>query len=285
MQPLVSIIIPAYNHEKYIIKCLDSIKNQTYKNIEIILVDDGSIDHTFDVASAWFSENLLTYKVFRQENRGICETLNFMIQESSGEYVAICASDDYLTTDSIEIRVKELQNNINKDIVFSDAYVIDENNIVVSDSAFLKLFHISSKVFKDHDPNKALIYHWCIPGPVTMIRKSFFSSFSYNNKKIAEDRDCYLYAMIDDRVIYSDKLTAYYRVHSNSITRSDKRTAILIDVAKTNVYYSKEFKLYQRVYLKSFNIDLFLLKRSNKLYFLYLIFKAIRKAITMLSIR
>ena len=232
-----------------------------------------------------YLKNILTYKLFKQENKGICETLNFMIQESSGEYIAICASDDYLTNDSIELRVKALQGNKDKDIIFSDSYVIDENSKVISESAFSKLFHISPKLFLEHNSNQVLIYHWCIPGPVTMIRKSFFSSYSYNNKKLAEDRDCYLYAMIDDRVMYLDKLTAYYRVHSNSITRSNKKKNILIDVAETNVFYADKFKLYCKFYLKSFNIDLFFLKKSNKWYAFYVFFKVLRKTLTMILIR
>lgn len=91
-QSLVSVIIPAYNVEKYITRCIDSVLSQTYKNIEIIVVDDGSTDGTYSIASQYKN----TIKLFSKENGGLCSARNFGLSKVKGKYVVFLDSDDYL---------------------------------------------------------------------------------------------------------------------------------------------------------------------------------------------
>lgn len=97
----VSVIIPAYNAEKYIIACLESVYHQTYKNIEVILVDDGSKDNTYTIASEYLygKENSI---VFKQENQGVCSARNKGIDLATGEYIMFLDSDDYMPDNAIE---------------------------------------------------------------------------------------------------------------------------------------------------------------------------------------
>ncbi|MDR4931332.1 glycosyltransferase family 2 protein [Segatella bryantii] len=97
----VSIIIPAYNVEKYIEKCLTSIINQTYKNIEIIIIDDGSNDSTYSICSL-FQRKDNRIKLFSIENGGVSNARNFGLTKVSGQYICFVDSDDFVEKEYIE---------------------------------------------------------------------------------------------------------------------------------------------------------------------------------------
>lgn len=95
--PLISIIIPAYNSEPFLDKCLESVCNQTYKNIEIILINDGSTDRTAEIASKYSN-----VKVYTKSNGGLCSARNFGMKRVNGDYVIFIDSDDYVERDYVE---------------------------------------------------------------------------------------------------------------------------------------------------------------------------------------
>lgn len=93
MSPKVSILIPCYNSERFVAETLDSCLAQTYRNIEIIVVDDGSTDNSFAIAKS-FESNII--KVYRQDNSGACAARNYAFRKSSGEYIVYLDADDIL---------------------------------------------------------------------------------------------------------------------------------------------------------------------------------------------
>ena len=103
-KPLVSIIVPVYKVEKYLQRCLDSIAAQTYQNIEVILVDDGSPDNCGEICEAFAKTNTYT-KVIHQKNQGLSAARNNAVPESHGEYITFVDSDDYITPDYVEYLV------------------------------------------------------------------------------------------------------------------------------------------------------------------------------------
>ena len=112
---LVSIVIPAYNHENYIVDCLESIKAQTYNNIEIIIGDDCSSDDTFRIAQEWVQVNRDRFTralvIRNNENKGITKNSNYLISLSEGYYVKDMASDDILDKDAISNMVQCFEEN------------------------------------------------------------------------------------------------------------------------------------------------------------------------------
>ena len=98
---LVSVIIPCYNVEKYLDRCLDSVVNQTYKNLEIILVDDGSTDETPAMCDSW-AEKDSRIKVIHKENDGLANARNSGIEICTGDYVEFVDSDDFVDNDIVE---------------------------------------------------------------------------------------------------------------------------------------------------------------------------------------
>ena len=108
--PLVSVVIPAYNHESYVQKSLDSVAEQDYPNKEIIVINDGSMDETMLKIESWIQCNKLTQITFKnQSNAGIATTLNRLLELASGEYIALSSSDDYLLPGSLSKRIERLK--------------------------------------------------------------------------------------------------------------------------------------------------------------------------------
>ncbi|MGN1327952.1 MAG: glycosyltransferase [Clostridia bacterium] len=98
----VSVIIPVYNSEKYIEKCLDSVLNQTYKNFEIIVINDGSKDNSKEILERYEKEYPNIIRHIEQENRGVAKTRNYGIQIAEGDYIAFIDNDDYIDNDYLE---------------------------------------------------------------------------------------------------------------------------------------------------------------------------------------
>ena len=106
---LVSVIIPVYNVERYLKKCIDSILNQTYKNLEIILVDDGSTDCSSKICDE-YAKNDTRILVIHKANGGQSEARNIGISESKGEYIFFVDSDDYIEYNAIETMLEIAEN-------------------------------------------------------------------------------------------------------------------------------------------------------------------------------
>ena len=114
--PLISVIVPAYNHEQYICVALESARQQTYPNIEICIIDDGSADATVARISGWVAkhQNDIPVTFLARENRGVTATLNELVDSSNGAYIAALASDDYLLPSSLSDRLNYLIENPQK---------------------------------------------------------------------------------------------------------------------------------------------------------------------------
>lgn len=109
MEDLISVIIPVYNAQKYLRRCLNSVKNQTYKNLEIILVDDGSTDRSPRICDEYARKDR-RFKVIHKSNGGVSSARNVGIKISGGGYIVFVDSDDWLTRDSINILYTKLKN-------------------------------------------------------------------------------------------------------------------------------------------------------------------------------
>ncbi len=113
--PLVSIIVPVYNISGYVLKCLNSIKKQSYSNLEIIIVDDGSIDNSGKICDE-FCKDEKRAKVFHKKNEGLSSARNFGINKSRGEIIAFVDGDDYIEVDFIKTMQKTMVED-NSDMV------------------------------------------------------------------------------------------------------------------------------------------------------------------------
>ena len=124
-QPLISVIVPVYNVEKYLKKCVDSITSQTYKNLEILLVDDGSTDSSGQICNE-FEKNDARIKVIHKKNRGLSDARNAGLDRAKGQYYAFIDSDDYIREDMFEKMIKKAESE-DFDLVCCDMDYIFED--------------------------------------------------------------------------------------------------------------------------------------------------------------
>ncbi len=122
----ISIIIPVYNAEKYLNKCIDSCINQTFKDLEIIMVDDGSIDNSSSIIKNYSDKRI---KYYKNTNHGIGYTRNFGIEKASSEFIMFLDSDDYLELEACsKLYSYAISNNL--DLVICDFYRIIDNKVL-----------------------------------------------------------------------------------------------------------------------------------------------------------
>jgi glycosyltransferase involved in cell wall biosynthesis len=123
--PLVSVIMPAYNAAEYIAEAIESVLIQNYRNFELIVVDDGSTDNTKDIVTSFKDDKI---KYFYKDNGGPSGARNLAIKKAKGQYIMPLDADDMMTPDSIISHLMEFEKHPNVDLVYSDVLLIDENS-------------------------------------------------------------------------------------------------------------------------------------------------------------
>ncbi|MDD2365371.1 MAG: glycosyltransferase [Desulfuromonadaceae bacterium] len=238
--PLVSVLIPLYNHARYITRCLDSVLEDGYTRIEIIIIDDGSKDNSKELAREWFNKqdkNLLErFEIESRPNKGVTRTLNELVCKARGEYITLLASDDYLLKDGISTRLDYLQKNSSKYAVFGDSVVVDDSGIVTHNSGIADLNGGKIECLIDEKllPIE-LIYNWCVPGPGFMARRELYDIVGlYDETLTVEDWDMYLRIMARNFLGFTPHQVAAYRYHGdNSILNSRMKMKQLTSIMLT----------------------------------------------------
>lgn len=118
MKPKVSVIIPVYNSEKYIERCIESVLNQTFQNFELIVINDGSKDNSQEILEGYKEKYANKIMLINQENMGVSKTRNKAIKIANGEYIVFIDNDDYIDNDYIETHIQNIEE-VNADIVMS----------------------------------------------------------------------------------------------------------------------------------------------------------------------
>lgn len=282
MEPLVSVIVPIFNHSSYIEECLNSIKSSDYSNLELLLCDDGSQDNSLDVVKAWIEKNPnVNTKLYTQKNQGVCKTLNRLILESSGEFIVVCASDDSLNTSGITERYKYLEDNTEKLAVIGDAFIINDESEVVGSSAMKELYSANYDNLK-HNIIRELVLRWSVVGPTLMIRKSAYDMIGLYDESLAiEDREFYLRLLKNNNLAFIPINVANYRVHNKNVSMQgfEKRLKISEQVALSNLKHQSDFDVFNRIFLKSHIIDLFFIKLgySRATFYCLFLFRGVRR--------
>ena len=220
---LISIIVPVYNTEKYLNKCIDSLINQTYKNIEIIIINDGSTDNSEKIIKKYKDKRI---KYYKNSNQGIGKTRNFGIEKSNGEFIMFVDSDDFLDLEACEI----LHNKIIKedlDLVVCDYYKIYDN--LTSEEIKLENFENTSLKEKPQLINIINLSPWNKIYRLNLIKNN--NIFFIENKKY-EDVPFVTCALKKAYKIGKvNKPLNYYAIHSNSETTiRDRRCFDIFDI-------------------------------------------------------
>lgn len=193
--PMISVVVPAYNVAATIHETLVSITNQTFTNIEIIVVDDGSTDATPDILASYADPRL---KVIRQVNRGLAGARNTGIFQAKGKYIAFCDSDDIWEAEKLELHFNHLEADDNVGISFAGSSMIDEHGQRLKVSQLPKLQNITAAdVFKRNPIGN---------GSAAVVRREAFDSIAYRPSSETE-RDWWF----DETMRQSEDIDAWMR--------------------------------------------------------------------------
>ena len=182
----VSIIVPVYKVEKYIKRCLDSIINQTYKNLEIILVDDGSPDNCPQICDEYALKDI-RIKVIHKDNGGLSDARNVGIDIASGEYIMFVDSDDYIEPQMIEVLYKALVDNSATISICNFKYITDDSDVVV-DNEDLPIHNgfITGKELLSDICFKNKYWYWVV-AVCKLYKKDLFNNLRFPIGKFHED--------------------------------------------------------------------------------------------------
>lgn len=226
MNELISIIIPVYNVDKYLCQCLDSVINQTYKNLEIILVDDGSSDYSGKICDDYSKkDNRIT--VVHKENGGISSARNIGLNVAKGQYISFVDSDDWVENNFIEY----LYSYANKDTIVCCSYNRIENNKIVIHSlgklikcdelTFINLLQdsmLNCFAGKDIDQLGSPVWNKLYPAWI-------FHNIRFPEGKTAEDAFIILKLFNKiNRVVICPSSNYNYRARENSIVATINKT-------------------------------------------------------------
>lgn len=231
MEPLISVIIPVYNVEKYIHTCIDSIISQTYKNIEIILVDDGSEDNSGHICDV-YAKSDSRIKIIHKENGGLSDARNVAIDIARGDFITFVDSDDFVETDYVEYLYK-LISKYSADLSICNISKIFEGKeskkqIISND---IQTQYNAQEALSDMMYQKKFDTSAC----AKLYRTELFKEIRYPKGKYYEDlaTEYKLFSKCN-KIVHGSLIKYYYLIRKNSITTSEfsiKRME-LIDIAE-----------------------------------------------------
>lgn len=249
VKPKITIIVPVYKVEKYLAKCVDSLIDQTYENIEILLVDDGSPDKCPEICDEYAQKDL-RIKVIHKENGGLSDARNEGILHAQGEYILFVDSDDYIDMNSCEKFVQIIKDN-EPDIVVGNAYRVDGERIypmkhtlntngkIISGDEYLK------------EELRAQTMH--MAAWLNLYKKSFLEKNDLKFKKnlLHEDEEFTPRTFLKAKSVVGTNIFFYnYLIRENSITTSKNKLKNAEHLMQTCKELEKQFQYIQDIELK-----------------------------------
>ena len=220
MDPLISVIVPCYKVEKYLPECVESILQQTYRNLEIWLVDDGSPDHCGEICDDYAKIDS-RIKVVHKSNGGLSDARNVAVDQSTGEWIAFVDSDDLIADNYIEVLFKLAVDNYCQCSVVQPIMFHDGDNIVkTSDS-----FESSTNVYSAQEVIEHMFYQTKLDTSAwnkLYHRDLFKTGIRYPKGLLFEDNPTtFRLLALCESVAVSQKRLYYYRLRNESIEGSD----------------------------------------------------------------
>ena len=235
--PLLSIIVPVYNAEQYLSKCIESILDQRLKDFELVLVDDGSTDSSSEICNQ-FQERDKRVQVIHQKNAGQAAARNSGLKFSSGEYIAFSDNDDYLFPEFYELLLSliekydadiaacNFQHSSNKDI---DNHLFSDNN------GEIKIYTPSTFVHNYFKPT------WKIPVWNKLYKRELVENVWFSSLKLGEDNlFSYMVCTKANKIVYCDRPMYVQRMHGNNFELTGIRHLNELTEAKANILENVE---------------------------------------------
>ena len=278
--PLVSIIVITYNSSKFVLETLESVKAQTFQNIELVVSDDSSSDETVEICKKWVNKNkerfVSTECLTSSKNTGISSNANRGIKVSKGEWIKLIAGDDTLLPTCIDDNINFVQNNKHIEVCHSKLRMYNDN---FSDSNFICETNwlpevMTSELSTAKEQFNLLIFKCNVSAPTVFIKKGLITKFGGFDESIPQCEDWPMWINFTRKgykIYFLDKATVNYRISSNSVFNSSGVGKLFNSFFKIErIVYKKHIKPYtsfsNRFFISySYFIKLFLeLSHLNK---------------------
>lgn len=234
---LISIIVPIYNVENYLQECLESILKQTYKNFEVLLVDDGSTDNSANICKLYVEKDK-RFKYFFKENGGLSSARNFGVSNSKGEFLSFVDSDDIISNDFLETLYNNMINNeVKLSIVgYCNYYNNGTTKNICKSNIKKKISKLDSLMYLN------IMGYYSDSACNKMYSREIFDSINFPlNKKYEDTR--IMYKIFDklDYVFYDSDIKYYYRKREGSIVTNQTTMFELIDSINDEKLYLNKY--------------------------------------------
>ena len=213
---LVTVVIPAYNRVNYIEQTIGSVLDQTYPQIQLIVIDDGSTDGTYEKIQAYGDRlQLLTHP--GHLNRGQSASINLGLRQASGKYIAILDSDDYWAPEKLDIQVDFLEKHPDIGLVYTNGYAVNAEGEI--------LYAIYDNNHKEYNDTDAVLLDCYILLPQnSLVRKSVYdkAGFFEESYRSAQDHDMLIRIAEITKFAYLQDFLFFYRRHPGSISSTQQ---------------------------------------------------------------
>lgn len=262
---LVTIAIPCYNHAVFVQDSIRSVINQTYKNIELIIIDDGSTDQSVNKIKEMLIEceqRFTRFEFRNRPNKGLCNTLNEALEWAKGDYFCAIASDDQMLPEKTSLQISSFKSDTVG--VFGGVNIINNKNEILSS----RVREYSETGFED-----ILLNKHDLPASSQMFKTEILRQVGgYNPNVKVEDWDLLLrMSKLNKKMVYIPQLLINYRKHDSNI--SSDNTFMYAEMIKILDQYKDEPKYAQALYIVKKRLLVSPMKKVNKLKALFLRFK------------
>jgi glycosyltransferase involved in cell wall biosynthesis len=255
----VSVIVPSFNHQDYIVQCLDSILENHVEGTELLICDDHSSDNSVQIIEKWLAENGTSFEkslfVRHDHNIGITATLNEIIALCSGDYISMLASDDYYMKDGLNARIETMNANPQWMGLFSDGIAFGNAWEIYTES-LIKSAGIDNTELSQEKITSTVLNNWEYPMNLQFWRRDAFKShlgeFEFDESIYCEDLNFAIWALSRNAFGYLNKKCVGYRCREwpqQSYAKSDHQLSLqYADMAKCYELYAEKYpNKYQRI--------------------------------------
>lgn len=256
MQELITIILNVYNGEKYISKCLESIINQTYNYLEILIINDGSTDNTLKICESYKDKRI---RIITTENLGLSFSRNVGIENAKGDYLYFIDSDDFMESDTIEY-LYNLCKKYNAEFSTCLSQTIDNYDFkpkrVKEKVDLINSYEMLKKILIGKD-NSVTTWN-------KLIKREIYDGIRFNNKFVNDNDVTHKLVLNSKKIVYSNQIKYYYFKNPNGITSNSlKNTQRSINLYKVVVARYEFIKKYYPDFIEN---EIWLLRNIIKLY-------------------
>jgi glycosyltransferase involved in cell wall biosynthesis len=207
--PKISVLMPVYNGEKYLREAIESILNQTEKDFEFLIIDDGSTDNSENIIRSYTDHRI---KYHKRPHQGLVQTLNYGLSVAKGEYIARMDADDISQTERFEKQIQFMNSNQNVAICGTHAYTINDNGEIMGEMNYPPEKSSQIKMY-------AILHNPFIHSSILMRMKAIIDCGLYDLRfKHVEDYELWTRILSDHHGYNLKQKLIYYRMHENQVT-------------------------------------------------------------------